>query len=293
MLKKIFKFLMFFLNSKYFNLISYNYLHKKNNTHVPQLIFDTPKRFNHKLIWLKMNYRHPEAYKFADKVLVKKIVKNIISENIVIPTIGLWRNAKDIDFSSLPESFILKTNHGSAWNILVHNKKSINRSLVQKQLNIWMNSNYFKIGREYQYKDIKPMILAEPLLDPGNGKELLDYKFFCFNGEPRFVQVDFDRFSNHTRNFYDMSWKRQPFTILYPPHPGDTVRPDNFDQMIDIARNLSEGFPFIRVDLYDCAGRIYFGELTFHPGGGFEPITPDIWDYTLGDMLILPTDNLS
>ena len=126
------------------------------------------------------------------------------------------------------------------------------------------------------------------MLIPQDGGQLLDYKFFCFNGKPEFVEVDFDCFTAHTRNFYSLAWERLPLQILYPPYQGDAERPNKLDEMIDVAKKLSKDFPFIRVDLYTCDDRVYFGELTFHPEGGFGPILPNEWDEKLGGMLELP-----
>ncbi len=276
------------MGDKSFNLINYRYLYAKLGLRAPTIDYVNPKRFNHKILWLKMNYRHSNAALYADKVLVKDWVSENIGSDLIIPTLDVWGDAFDISFSELPDSFVLKANHGSGWNILVADKYALDEVRVRKTLNSWLKCNYFDIGREYQYQDIEPQILAEPLLDPGEGKQLLDYKFFCFNGEPHFVQVDIDRYASHSRNFYDLSWHRLPLQILYPTHPDNPDRPANFDRMIEIAKKLSIGFPFIRVDLYDCAGRIYFGELTFHPEGGFGPIQPDEWDEKLGELLKLP-----
>jgi len=236
-----------------------------------------------------MRYRHPNASMYADKILVKDFVSEVIGNEAIIPTLGKWRNADNIEFDRLPESFILKSNHASAWNIFVTNKQTIDIPSVRSKLNKFLSINYYNIGREYQYRDITPHILAEPLLTSADGSPLLDYKFFCFQGSPQFIQVDFDRQTNHTRNFYDLEWQKMPFNILYPPHIGDPKKPANLDKMIAIARRLAQGFPFIRVDLYEIDGHVYFGELTFHPEGGFGPITPDEWDVKLGKMLVLPS----
>jgi len=276
------------LGDRFYNATLYPYLHLKNGIFPPALRMRHPVRFNHKLIWLKMNYRHPDAHRYADKLLVKELVSKAVGAHVVIPTLGSWEDPRQIDFAALPESFVLKANHGSGWNIMVPSKANFDTQAAQRTLGGWLSRNYFDIGREYQYSRISPRILAEPLLTARGGGALLDYKFFCFGGEPQIVQVDFDRFTHHTRNYYSLSWERLPLRILYPNYEGPVARPEALDEMILIARCLAVGFPFIRVDLYSLDGRVLFGELTFHPGGGFEPVTPDEWDRRLGDLLRLP-----
>jgi hypothetical protein len=144
------------------------------------------------------------------------------------------------------------------------------------------------LSREHQYRDIPPAIIVEPLLENEAARDLVDFKFFCFNGEPLLVQVDVDRFSNHKRAFYDMSWSPLPFSMLYPAPTEPVRKPACFAEMAAIARRLSSGCPFMRVDLYDHDEKPLLGELTLHPEGGFGPITPDEWDSRLGDMLRLP-----
>jgi hypothetical protein len=284
----ILKRVRFYLSEKQFNALNYWYLHWKLSVRSKPINWISPSSFNQKIIWLKMNYRHPNAWQYADKVTVKRLVGEAIGPEFLIPTLNVFASADDVEISSMPDRFILKASHGSGWNIIVVDKDKIDLCASRHLLGKWLQTNYYRLGREYQYNDIPRRILVEPLLEPNNNQPLLDYKFFCFHGEPRFVQVDFDRHTFHTRNFYDLCWNKLPFTMLYPAHEGDALMPKQLQKMVDIARKLSIGFPFIRVDLYDCDGVIYFGELTFHPGGGFEPILPDCWDKTLGDWLELP-----
>ena len=277
------------LGDSIYNRVNYQYLHRKVGVPTPRLDLAHPRRFNEKIIWLKTRYRHPGAAVLADKVRVKEHVAKLIGPEHVIPTFGVFSSAEEIDFDSLPESFVLKANHGSGWNLIVTDKRSLDYSTTRKTLNGWLQRNYYRQGREYQYRDIPPRILAEKLLRLESGGDLRDFKFFCFDGQPMFVQVDFDRHVAHKRNFYSTDWERLPFTILFPAYPGDEPRPRSLEAMVEIASRLSSGLPFVRVDLYECDGTVFFGELTFHPGGGFEPISPPEWDVTLGDFLHLPS----
>jgi len=288
-MEKIKNFILKNLNETNFNKILYYYFHIKKNVKVPKLNLKNPQSFNHKIIWLKMNYKIPNATILADKYLVKEwVLKKTGKKKIIIPTIGIWKSANEINLCDLPNSFILKTNHASGFNHLVKNKLLINESKLKKKLNNWLDINYYDIGKEYQYRNIKPLIIAEPLIKCDKEGQLLDYKFFCFNGRPKYIQVDIDRFINHKRNFYDLEWNKLPFSILYPNSSKHIKKPTNLKGMLDIVKNLSKDFPFVRVDLYNCDGQIYFGELTLHPGGGCEPIVPNKWDFIIGSHLKVP-----
>ena len=281
-------FLVVLIPNIVFNYINYCYLHIKCNLPFPRIRFTNPRRFNHKIIWLKRNYRHPNASLYVDKILVKLVISKLIDNVHIIETLGVWENADDINYDLLPKSFIIKTNHASGQNIIIKNKYDFDKKIVNLTLNRWLKLNYSTLGKEYQYKKIRPLILVEPLINGQDDAPLNDYKFYCFNGNPMYVQVDFDRFTEHTRNFYDMNWNFQNFSILYPNNKKFIEKPINFDKMIEIAQKLSQGFPFIRVDLYSYGNKVYFGELTFHPEGGFGPVFPDKYDYILGDKLRLP-----
>jgi len=286
--KKTLKKIIPLLGDKFFNWFYYTYNHVRLGVKKPKLEFENPRRFNHKIIWLKMNYRHKKATIFADKLLVKNHVADEISQEIIIPTIGVWDRVEDIDTDILPNSFVVKCNHGSGWNILIDDKEDINWVSVKNKLSEWLNTNYYAEGKEYQYQKIEPKIFAEPYIETDDGSELTDYKIYCFDGEPTFIQVDIGRFSEHKRNFYNLMWEKLPFQLLYPRFSVDLPKPSRLDEMIEIAKILSKNSPFLRVDLYAFGNTIYFGELTFHPEGGFGPITPDPWDKKLGDHIKLP-----
>ncbi len=276
------------LGDRAFNFLSYHYLHARHGEPAPRLEFSEPRVFNHKIIWLKMHYRHPLARTLADKLAVKMFAEGIIGQRVIIPTLKVFRRGEPIDFSELPDQFMAKATHGSGWSVIVRDKNSLDQKTVVKRLQRWLSLNYYSLSREHQYRDIPPAIIVEPLLESVAGRGLMDFKFFCFHGEPRLVQVDVDRFINHARNFYDMSWSPLDFSLLYPQAAEPVRKPACFDEMVAIARRLSSGFPFLRVDLYEHDGKPLLGELTLHPEGGFGPITPSGWDRRLGDMLRLP-----
>jgi len=284
-MKNFLKFIIPLFGSKIHNSIFYSYIHHKFSIKPPKILWEKPVRFNHKIIWLKRNYRVPNAERFVDKILVKNYVKEIISKEIIIPTLGIWEDANKIAFSEFKEPYILKTNHGSGMNLIIDNYRNIKKKETIKLLNKWLSVDYSYISGEYQYKKIKRKIFAEPLIADEEGNPLKDFKFFCFKGKAKFIQVDFDRHFSHKRNFYDLNWNKLNFNYLFPSSKFDEPIPNQLKKMIDISEELSKNFNFIRVDLYQTSNKIYFGELTFHPGGGFEPIQPDEWDFRLGKYL--------
>ena len=255
-----------------------------------KLDLQNPKSFNEKIQWLKLYNRNPLYTTLVDKYAVKKWVADRIGKDYVIPTLGVWDNAKDIDFNSLPERFVLKTTNGSGGNdvVVCKNKKKFNRGYVFARLNKSLKKNVYRDLREWPYKNIQPRIIAEKYMEDKNG-ELMDYKFFCFDGSVKCLQVDYDRFVEHHRNIYDLDWNLLPFSIKYPPKAGMLIeKPQHLDKMIAVAQELSKGFPHVRVDLYNVEGKIFFGELTFYHGSGFEKFNPDEWNMKFGEWLHLP-----
>ncbi len=254
------------------------------------LDLEHPKTFNEKIQWLKLYDNSKTKTKLADKYQVREWVKNKIGEEYLIPLIGVWDKFDDINFDKLPNKFVLKANHGSHWNIIVNDKKQFNKVLAKKKFDKWMKRNYaYKAGLELQYKDIKPKIIAEQFIEDSNGV-LDDYKFLCFNGDPKFVWVDCGRFSKkRTKNIYDTEWNLQPFKMTYPASKTPLIKPKNYDKMLELAKKLCENFAFVRVDFYNVDGRIYFGEMTFTSMSGVEKISPTEYDIKLGNMLTLPT----
>ncbi len=241
--------------------------------------FKKPKFFGEKIQWLKLNGNLEKYTELVDKYLVRDYVEEKVDKSLLIPLLGVYNNSSEIDFDSLPEQFVIKINNGSGFNIIVKNKNEINKEQVCKKLNKWLKVDYYKIKKEPQYKYVNRKIIIEKYVANKEGK-LLDYKFFCFNGEPKIVEVDFERFENHKMNFYDMNWNLLDLKKgKHDNYRGNVDKPENFEKMVEYAKKLSKDFDFVRVDLYNVDGTIYFGELTFTPAGGltkFNPISEDI-----------------
>ena len=246
-----------------------------------------PKSFNEKIQWLKLNYRDPLIQKCANKLLARDYVLENYGSEILVPLVGVYESADEIGFEDLPQRFVCKASHGSGWNIVATDKAKLNWAVESQKLKKWMATDFSTIGREWAYKNSPKKILIEEFLDGPDGQSPYDYKIFCFNGKPGFVQVDTDRFSEHRRSFYDLNWQQLPFGLEYPIESRVLPRPIGFDEMIVIAKKLSQQFPFVRCDLYDCAGKVYFGELTFYPGKGTERFNPKQADHAVGAMLTL------
>lgn len=249
----------------------------------------SPKSFNEKIQWLKMYYHHPLLTIGADKYAVRQYVTKMIGDEYLIPLLGVYKKSKDVKFDKLPNKFVLKANNGSGTNIICSDKSILDIEDATKKLDEWLkpNSGLYRYSYEWCYKNIKPLIVCEKYMDGLDG-DLLDYKFMCFNGNPELLFVCSERTKGLKIDFFDMSWRLLPFTRKYPNNPKTPEKPNNFDLMVDIAKKLSQDFPFVRVDLYEVDGRVYFGELTFYPGNGMEAFDPVEWDYKIGDLLRLP-----
>ena len=261
-----------------------------------RLNLNHPQTFSEKIQWLKLYNRRPEYTMMVDKFVVKAYVADIIGSEYVIPTIGVWNRPEDIDFKSLPEQFVLKTTHGggSGGVLICTDKSKLDAGLVVKKMKKAMKGNIYKGYREWPYKDVKRRIIAEMYIGNQN-EDLKDYKFFCFNGEPKYCQVIGERRTRESIDFFDMGWKHQPFCGLCPadsPLMFETakitpLKPLHYEKMQELARKLSCGTPFCRIDLYDTPKQVYFGEITFFPASGLGIFTPDEFNGRLGEMIIL------
>lgn len=247
-----------------------------------------PKTFTEKLQWLKVYGFRKEYVTMVDKVLAKKYVAEKIGKKYIIPTLAVADCAEELDGRALPSKFVLKTNHDSGTALLCKNKDSFDFDKAKHVLNKALKSNYYLMGREMPYKYVKRKVFAEAFLE--HEDDLVDYKFFCFNGEPKVLKIDYDRETKHHANYYDADMQLLPFykKSSRPDNPKKFVKPENYDKMLAIARALSKNIPFVRVDLYNLNGKIYFGEITFFPSSGFEPLTDPDWDYKLGSWIHLP-----
>lgn len=248
-----------------------------------------PKTFNEKLQWLKLNDRNPEYIKIVDKHMAKEYVANIIGERYIIPTYSVYNHFDEIDFDLLPNQFVMKCTHDSGGVLIVRDKEQLDISKAKKRIEQNLKRDYYKAGREWPYKNVKPKIIVEKYMDSLTNEKngLTDYKFMCFNGEVKCCFTCTERYSKTGLKvtFFDNDWKEMPFERHYPKSSVPIHRPDQYDEMREISERLSKGMKFVRVDLYVIQKNVYFGELTLYPGCGFETFSPEEWDLKLGNWL--------
>lgn len=259
------------------------YYRKKSGGHTVNL--DNPVLFSEKLQWYKLNHRDPLMQIVANKYTVREYIKGIGYGHLLNELYGVYGKVSDIDFDSLPNQFVLKGTHGSGFNIIVKDKTKFNRRHARMLMRSWLHQHIAWSGREWVYEKMPRHIIAERYLEDETG-ELRDYKFYCFNGGPAFMQLEVGRGTDrNTRNFYDMDWQLMPFGKELPHNPDLHVeRPRMFDEMKAIAADLCKPFQYVRVDLYQVGGKVYFGELTFFPAGGAPDFVPAEYDRIVGEM---------
>lgn len=252
--------------------------------------WENPKSFNEKLNWLKLYDRRPEYVRMADKYEVREYIKEKLGEEYLIPVLGVWNSVEEIDFSKLPEQFVLKCTHDSASVIICKDKHTFNKENAIERLKSSLKINYFYPSREWPYKEIKPRIIAEQYMVDESHTELKDYKIYNFNGKPELIQVDFGRFTHHERNLYSTEWEYIDEQIEYPKNSKVQIaKPDNLEEMLMCAKKLSKGLPSVRTDFYSINGKTYFGEITFYQEGGFGKFENESYERKLGDLIHLPT----
>ena len=275
---------MKFLPAEFYMKIYYEYYLGK------KLDLANPKDFNQKIQWLKVFYRVPILHQLVDKYSVRQYVKEKVGEKYLNELIAVYNYPKEINYQELPNRFVLKATHGYHFNILVKNKSELNKTKARLKMEKWLRKNqYTRGGLEWAYKDIKPKFIVEKYLVQVGKEDINDYKFFCFNGEPKLLHVDIDRGTKHLRAYYDMDWKKLPIRHdIIGFIEGETEKPENFEEMKEVATKLAGTFPFVRVDLYNLDGRIIFGEMTFYPADGRLEFLPEKYNKILGDYLVLP-----
>ncbi len=251
--------------------------------------FKNPKTFNEKLNWLKLYYRRPDLITLVDKYEVKKYIADKIGEQYVIPTLGVWDKFEDINFNELPNQFVLKCTHDSGGLVVCKDKSKLNLKEVKAKIEKSLTNNYYLWTREWSYKGVKPRIIAEKYMEDQETGELRDYKFFCFNGEPKLMFVASERGLKNTKfDFYDMQFHHMNIVQHYPNSEYSIEKPEHFEKMVMLAEKLSAGFPHVRVDFYEANGQVYFGEMTFYHFGAIVPFETEEWDKKIGDWLVLP-----
>jgi len=277
---KISNFLSFIPDRPYLKMVYFMKTGKRLN-------LDKPEGFNEKENWLKVNEIHPEYTNYVDKYEVRSIVDNTLGEGYMFPLLGVWDHYEDIDFSALPNQFVLKCTHDSGSVKIVKDKSIINHKDYKSFFESRLRINSFNLGREYPYKKVKPRIIAEKLMEAKEG--INDYKFFCFDGKPTIMFVATERASGDTKfDFFDMDFNHLDIVNIHPQSTkGGITKPKCFDEMKEIAAKCSKGMKFVRIDLYEIDGKVYFGEYTFFHGGGFWLFKPDHWEKDLGDLIEL------
>lgn len=244
-----------------------------------------PTTFNKKVHWIRRYERSPLLPRLADKVAARDYVAERCGPGVLPEAIGVWERVEEIPWATLPLPCVLKVSWGSAMNWFCWSRDRLDVARATAQLGAWVGRNHYWNLREWAYKDIRPRILGERLLTTSTGQIPPDYKVFCFDGVPRVVQIDQDRFARHTKDLYALPWRRLDVAYHYPPSDRDQPPPANLDALLEMAATLSRGVPFVRVDGYDLGDRIVFGEFTWYPNAGNVPFTPEAFDIELGSWL--------
>jgi len=299
-MKKIFKIIEVFKHPKYmlFYLDKYNFIRLPDKLFLnilyykyfgKEICFNNPKTFNEKIQWLKLYDRKDIYTTMVDKNAVKKYVADIIGEQYIIPTIGVYEKFDDIDFDKLPNQFVMKCTHDSGGVAICEDKMKFDIKKAKKKICKSLKRNYYYEGREWPYKNVKPRIIIENYMRNEKCSELIDYKFFCFNGTPEFILTCSERFSsdNMCETFFDTNWNLM--NIREGGHRIDEKipKPKNLSLMLDYAKKLAADIPFVRIDFYEINNNVYFGEITFFPAGGYEKFEPEEWDYKFGELIDL------
>lgn len=256
-----------------------------------KLDLDNPSTFNAKLQWLKLYDRKPEYTTMVDKHAVKQYVAERIGQEYIIPTYGIWDHFDEIDFDSLPNQFVLKCTHDSGGVVVCTDKAKLNRAKSKAKLKKCLKRNYYWQVREWPYKNVRPRIIAEEYMEDKTVRELRDYKFFCFDGQPKalFIATDRQTKGEETKfDFFDMEYNHLDVRNGHPNADVLPEKPKCFNEMKCLAAKLSKGFPQVRVDFYEANGRVYFGEMTLFHWSGLVPFEPEKWDKIFGDWIQLP-----
>ena len=259
-----------------------------------KLNLDNPETYNEKLQWLKLYNRCSEYTTMVDKYAVKDYVANIIGDEYIIPTIGVWDSVEDIDFNSLPQQFVLKVTHDSGGLVICKDKSKLDIEKAKQKLRKALLKDYYIPSREWPYKDVPHKIIAEKYMEDETG-ELRDFKFFCFDGRVKamFIATDRSNLNEETKfDFFDENFNHLPFTNGHPNSNKTIEKPKNFELMKELGSKLSKGIPHARIDFYDINGKIYFGEITFFHWSGMKPFVPEKWDYIFDSWIELPSKDV-
>lgn len=263
--------------------LEFVYKEKLNKT----LNIENPQTFNEKLQWLKLYDRNEKYTKMVDKYEVRKFVSQTIGKKYLIPCLGIYDSTNEINFDELPNQFVLKTTHDSGTVIICKDKSKFDKKKAIKLLNERLKRKYFYLYREWPYKNVKPRIIAEKYMEDFETKSLNDYKFYCFDGEPKVMLMIIDRGKNTKMNFYDMEFNKIELSQCFPNFDRNIEKPSQFNEMVELCRKLSKDIPHVRVDFYIINNKVYFGELTFFDSAGFEKFDPIKYDEIFGNYINL------
>ena len=257
-----------------------------------KLDLKNPKTFNEKIQWLKLNDRKDIYTTMVDKYEAKKYVADLIGEEYIIPTLGVWDKFEDIDFDKLPNQFVLKCTHDSGGLVICRDKSSLDIEAAKKKINKCLKRNYYKVGREWPYKNVRPRIIAETFIEDEKNLVPEDYKIYCFNGKPKYIVVFHDRFNDAnilSETVYDLNWNPQGVSFDNHFQPSSIVepKPRKLEELIKICSKICKDFAQVRVDFYIVNNNIYFGEITLSTASGFQPMIPESLDFKLGEMVDL------
>lgn len=253
-----------------------------------ELNLNNPQTFNEKLQWLKLYDRKDIYTMMVDKYEVKKYVADIIGEEYIIPTFGVYDKFDEIDFDKLPNQFVIKCTHDSGGVVICKDKSKLDKKVARKKINKSLKRNFYYNYREWPYKNVKPRILIEKYMEDKDAGELVDYKVMCFNEKAKMIFTCTERFGDGLKvTFFDLGWNKLPFERHYPSSNKNIPRPKNLKKMIELSEKMSKDISFVRMDWYEINGELYFGEYTFYPGSGFEEFTPEEWDRKLGNLIDL------
>ena len=276
---------MRFLPSKRYANFHYEYFNKK------KLDLDNPQEFNEKIQWLKVFYHPKILNQLVDKYAVREYVEAKIGVQYLNEIYGVYDSPEDILYEKLPQKFVIKATHASSYNLIVTDKEKLNKIKTNKLFKKWLSINqYYRMGQEWAYKDVQPRLIAEKFLKEDGRISLIDYKFYCFNGEAKLLEVHLDRDEDHKRGFYDLDFNRLPYRYVSIENSisSEIEKPCNFEEMKKLSEVLAANFPFVRVDFYSIKGKTIFGEMTFYPSDGRKSLYPDKYNKIMGDYIKLP-----
>lgn len=256
-----------------------------------KLNLSDPKEFNQKIQWYKIYYRPKILNQLVDKYAVREYVEKIIGNQYLNEIYGVYDSYSEIDFEGLPNKFVMKAVHASSYNIICENKEKLDLKKVKRKIKKWLSTNqYYRAGQEWAYKDVKPRVIIEKYMEDDTRKSINDYKFYCFDGKVKFMEVHIDRAEKLKLENFDVNFNKLPFNKMPIENRINEpiYKPDNFEEMIELSEKLAKNFPFVRVDFYSIKGKSIFGEMTFYPSDGRKEYIPEEYNRIIGDYFILP-----